>query len=84
MQEEKLQLIRGGLETAYINGNIASDLSYKPNSISNNYSEGKDFANGMADVIENDSVGEDMFIALLMLAKEIASRMNGRAVLTYD
>ena len=41
MQEEKLQLIRGGLETAYINGNIASDLSYKPNFVSNNYNEGK-------------------------------------------
>lgn len=48
------------------------------------YESEKDFANGMADVIENDSVGEDMFIASLMLAKEIASRMNGRAVLTYD
>lgn len=41
MQEDKLQLIRIGFETAYINGNIASDLSYKPNFVSNNYSEGK-------------------------------------------
>ena len=48
------------------------------------YDSEKDFASGMADVIENDSVGEDKFIASLILAKEIASRMNGRAVLMYD
>lgn len=48
------------------------------------YESEKDFANGMADVIENDSDGEDKFIASLILAKEIANRMNGRAVLMYD
>ncbi len=48
------------------------------------YESEKDFANGLADVIENDSDGEDKFIASLILAKEIASRMNGRAVLMYD
>ena len=48
------------------------------------YESEKDFANGMADVIENDSDGEDKFVASLILAKEIASRMNGRAVLMYD
>ena len=41
MQEEKISLIRSGLETAYINGNVASELSYKPNFVSNNYNEGK-------------------------------------------
>ena len=34
MQEEKISLIRGGLETAYINGNVASELSYKPKFVS--------------------------------------------------
>ena len=48
------------------------------------YESEKDFANGMADVIENDSDRDDKFIASLILAKEIASRMNGRAVLMYD
>ena len=48
------------------------------------YESEKDFANGLADVIENSSVGEDKFVASLILAKEIASRMNGRAVLMYD
>lgn len=48
------------------------------------YESDKDFANGLADVIENSSDGEDKFIASLILAKEIASRMNGRAVLMYD
>ena len=48
------------------------------------YESEKDFANGLADVIENSSDGEDKFIASLILAKKIASRMNGRAVLMYD
>lgn len=48
------------------------------------YESEKDFANGLADVIENSSDGEDKFVASLILAKEIASRMNGRAVLMYD
>lgn len=48
------------------------------------YESEKDFANGLADVIENSSDGEDKFIASFILAKEIASRMNGRAVLMYD
>lgn len=44
----------------------------------------KDFADGMSDVIENNSEGEDKFIAFLVLAKEIARTLNGRAVLMYD
>lgn len=48
------------------------------------YESEKYFANGLADVIENSSDGEDKFIASLILAKEIASRMNGRTVLMYD
>ena len=48
------------------------------------YESEKDCASGLADVIENSSDGEDKFIASLILAKEIASRMNGRAVLMYD
>ena len=48
------------------------------------YESEKDFANGLATVIENSSGGEDKFIASLILAKEIARRMNGRAVLMYD
>ena len=48
------------------------------------YESEKDFANGLAAVIENSSDGEDKFIASLILAKEIANRMNGRAVLMYD
>ena len=48
------------------------------------YESEKDFANGLADVIENSSDGDDKFIASLILAKEIANRMNGRAVLMYD
>jgi hypothetical protein len=48
------------------------------------YESEEDFANGLADVIENSSVLEDNFIASLVLAKEIANRLNGIAVLMYD
>lgn len=48
------------------------------------YESEKDFAKGLADVIEDEANGEDKFIASLILAKEIAGRMNGIAVLWYD
>lgn len=48
------------------------------------YESEKDFASRLADVIEEEADGEDKFIASLILAKEIASRVNGRAVLMYD
>jgi len=38
----------------------------------------------MTNVIEDEADGEDKFIASLILAKEIASQVNGRAVLWYD
>ena len=57
MQEEKLSSIRSGLETAYINGNVASELSYKPNFVSNNYSEGKK----VLSVIEDELLKCDKF-----------------------
>lgn len=48
------------------------------------YESEKDLSNGLADVIENDANEEDKFIASLILAKEIAGRVNGRAVLRYE
>ena len=57
MQEEKLSSIRSGLETAYINGNVASELSYKPSFVSNNYSEGKK----VLSVIEDELLKCDRF-----------------------
>lgn len=48
------------------------------------YESEKDFASRLADVIEAEADGEDKFIASLILAKPIASRVNGRAVLRYD
>ncbi len=57
MQEGKLQLIRSGFETAYINGSIASDLLYKPNFVSNNYKEGKK----VISIIEDELLKCDKF-----------------------
>lgn len=48
------------------------------------YEPEKDLSNGLTGVIENDANGEDKFIASLILAKEMANRMNGRAVLRYE
>ncbi len=41
MKEEIIQNINQGLEAAYINGNLTSNLEYKPSFISNNPEEGK-------------------------------------------
>jgi superfamily II DNA or RNA helicase/HKD family nuclease len=41
MKQEQINELRGGLETAYINGTAASSLSYRPQFVSNNYKEGK-------------------------------------------
>ena len=57
MQREKIQLIRDGLETAYVNGNTASELLYKPNFVSNNHNEGKK----VLSVIEEELLKCDKF-----------------------
>lgn len=41
-------------------------------------------ASRLADVIDDEAESEDRFIASLVLAKEIAGRVHGRAVLWYD
>jgi HKD family nuclease len=41
MKQEHLSELRDGLETAYIDGTVASALPYRPQFISNNYKEGK-------------------------------------------
>lgn len=38
---KEIEELRLGLETAYIDGNVASNLMYKPQFVSNNYKEGK-------------------------------------------
>lgn len=48
------------------------------------YESEKTLANGLADAFEDNASGEDKFMASLILAKEIANRMNGRAILRYD
>ena len=48
------------------------------------YESEKDFVRRLAGVIEEEADREDKFIASLILAKEIAGCVNGRAVLWYD
>lgn len=57
MLQDKTQLVRDGLETAYINGCIASELPYKPGFVSNNYKKGKK----VISTIENELLKCDKF-----------------------
>lgn len=41
MKKELLTELYDGFETAYINGNVASNVAYRPQFVSNNYKEGK-------------------------------------------
>jgi len=49
MTQEKLSELRSGLETAYIDGTVASSLAYKPQFISNNYKQGKKVLSSIED-----------------------------------
>ena len=92
MHEEKISLIRSGLETAYINGNVASELSYKPNFVSNNYNEGKK----VLSVIEDELLKCDKFqisvafitlggvTPLLQTLKELEKKGIPGEILTSD
>ena len=44
-----IEEIRSGFETAYINGNVASSIAYRPQFISNNYREGKKVLSSIED-----------------------------------
>ena len=57
MIQDKTQLVRDGFETAYIDGNIASEISYKPGFVSNNHREGKK----VISVIESELLKCDKF-----------------------
>ena len=47
--QEVIQKLRNGFETAYIDGKVASDLTYKPQFVSNNYKEGKKVLSSIED-----------------------------------
>lgn len=57
MTKEKLAEIRHGLETAYVDERISSNLAYKPQFVSNNYKEGKK----VISTIENELLICDQF-----------------------
>lgn len=49
MTQDKLQELRSGFETAYIDGAVASNPTYKPQFISNNYKQGKKVLSSIED-----------------------------------
>jgi hypothetical protein len=48
------------------------------------YKSNEELAKGLAYVVEDDAEQEDKFMASLILAKEIANMINGKAVLIYE
>lgn len=84
--------LRLGFETAYIDGNVASSLEYKPQFVSNNYKEGKKVLSS----IENDLLACDKFQisvafitlrgieSLLLTLKELEKRNIPGEVLTTN
>lgn len=46
---ENYNELRAGLETAYIDGSVASSLAYRPQFVSNNYKEGKKVLSSIED-----------------------------------
>ena len=49
MTQDKLSDLRAGLETAYIDGSVASNRAYKPQFVSNNHKEGKKVLSSIED-----------------------------------
>lgn len=49
MKKEVINELYNGFETAYINGNVASNVSYRPQFVSNNYKEGKKVLSNIED-----------------------------------
>ena len=49
MEPDKINEMREGFETAYINGSVASSLAYKPTFVSNNPAEGKKVLSSIED-----------------------------------
>lgn len=49
MTQNKLQELRSGFETAFIDGTLASNLAYRPQFISNNYKQGKKVLSSIED-----------------------------------
>lgn len=68
--------MRVGFETAFVDGNVASNLAYKPQFISNNYKEGKKVLSSIEDVIEklddNKSISDALGNKIVKEITEVA------------
>lgn len=53
LKPEVINELYSGFETAYINGNVASNVSYRPQFVSNNYKEGKKVLSYIEDELFN-------------------------------
>ena len=57
MTQDKLLELQNGFETAYIDEANASNLSYKPQFISNNYKQGKKVLSSIEDELQDTARG---------------------------
>lgn len=92
LKEEILNEIHNGFETAFINGDVASNVSYRPQFVSNNYKEGKRVLSYIEDeLIECDSfVISVAFVTmggitpLLLTLKELEKKGISGKILTTN
>lgn len=68
MKEKMLEELQKGLENAYINETLYSNLAYKPQFISNNYKEGKKVLTYLID--ELSKCDQFQLVLLLLLMEE--------------
>lgn len=86
---EELKL---GLQTAYIDGSVASNLAYRPQFVSNNYKEGKKVISSIEDELSNcDSFQISVafitmagIVPLLQILKELEERNVPGKILTTN
>lgn len=92
MNEQMIQKLRNGLETAFVDSNVSSNLAYKPQFISNNYKEGSK----MLSTIEEELLLCDHFfisVAFITMAgiqplvqtlRELEERQVAGRIMTTD
>lgn len=92
MREDTLRELKNGLNTAFIDEGVASNLAYKPQFISNNYKEGRKVLSSIEDELlacEQFSISVAFITTngitpLLQTLKELEEKNIPRRILTTD
>ncbi|MDO4556850.1 MAG: DEAD/DEAH box helicase, partial [Lachnospiraceae bacterium] len=92
MKKEQLALMRDGYLTAFVNGDVSSNLAYKPQFVSNNYKEGRKVISTIEDELLNCEefsisvafITMSGITPLLQTLKELEKRGIKGRILTTD